>query len=67
MLKNSQKIDALAWKARQENVSYGVFSATLTDRKKKQIYEEYEAYICAKQKAEEKRLKNIKKVKKNRK
>lgn len=64
MLKNSQKIDALAWKAEQEKVSYGVFSAALTDSKKKQAYKEYEEYLCAKQKEEERRLKQAKKAKK---
>lgn len=61
MLKDSQKIDAIAWKAKQEKVSYGVFSAGLTDGKKMQIYEEYEEYFSAKQRAKENQLKNAKK------
>lgn len=34
MLTDSQKIDAIVWKAKSEKLSYGTFSATLTERKK---------------------------------
>lgn len=54
----------LRGKPGRKKVSYGMFSAALTDGKKKRIYEEYEAYLCAKQQEEEERLKNFKKVKK---
>lgn len=64
MLTDSQKIDAIVWKAKSEKLSYGTFSATLTE-KKQQIYEEYEEYWTEKQEAEKARLQNAKNKKNN--
>ena len=62
MLTDSQKIDAIVWKAKSEKLSYGTFSATLTERKKQQIYEEY---WTEKQEAEKARLQKAKNKKNN--
>lgn len=45
MLEDSQKINAIAWEAKRRNLSYGVFSAMLTEENKQQIYKEYEKYL----------------------
>lgn len=65
MLTDSQKIDAIVWKAKSEKLSYGTFSATITERKKQQIYEEYEEYWTEKQEAEKARLQKAKNKKNN--
>ena len=36
MLEDSQKINAIAWEAKRRNLSYGVFSAMLTEENKQQ-------------------------------
>ena len=52
MLSSSQKVTAIAWAAKKENVSYGSFSAILTFEKTQQLYTEYEAYLNEKQRVE---------------
>lgn len=48
MLEDNQKINAIAWEAKKRNLSYGIFSSTLTEENKKQIYTEYEKYLMIK-------------------
>ena len=43
-----------------KKLSYGIFSATITESKKQQIYEEYEEYWTEKQEAERARLQKAK-------
>lgn len=57
MLNGNQKVNAIAWEANKQGVSYGIFSTTLTEDKKQQIYKNYESYLEEKQKAEKNRLK----------
>lgn len=57
MLSGNQKVDAIAWEAKKQGVSYGIFSTKLTEDKKQQIYNKYEKYLEAKQQAEKIRLK----------
>ena len=63
MLEDSQKINAIAWEAKRRNLSYGVFSAMLTEENKQQIYKEYEKYLLAKKEAEKKRIRTYSKKK----
>lgn len=44
MLKDSEKLNAIAWKARKIGISYGMLSATLTKDEEAKIYDEYEKY-----------------------
>lgn len=60
MLKGNQKVDAIAWEAKKQGVSYGMFSSMLTENRKQQIYEAYENYLEEKQAAEKMRLKKHK-------
>ncbi len=64
MLEDSQKINAIAWKAKKRNLSYGIFSAMLTEENKQQIYKEYENYLLAKKEAEKERIRKYSKRKK---
>lgn len=57
MLNGNQKVDAIAWEAKKQGVSYGALSAVLTEDKKQQIYKKYDSYLDEKQKAEKLRLK----------
>lgn len=50
MLDDTQKLNAIVWAAKQQEVSYGVFSATLTEEKYRQIYKDYENYLEGQQK-----------------
>ena len=63
MLKDKQKIDAIAWKAKKEDLSYGLFSAMLTEESEIYIYKEYEEYLAAKEAAEKARLRKYSKGK----
>ena len=63
MLEDSQKINAIAWEAKRRNLSYGVFSAMLTEENKQQIYKEYEKYLLAKKEAEKKQIRKYSKKK----
>ncbi|MCD7885642.1 MAG: hypothetical protein LUI87_18405 [Lachnospiraceae bacterium] len=56
MLKESQKLDAIAWKASKEKTSYGSYIISLTNDEKEKIYDEYELWIKEKEEEEEKRL-----------
>lgn len=40
-LTRDERLDAVAWKARQQGLSYGKFTIGLTADERKQIYEEY--------------------------
>ena len=64
MLEDSQKINAIAWEAKRRNLSYGVFSAMLTEENKQQIYKEYEKYLLKKKEAEKERIRKYSKKKK---
>ncbi|MCD7819100.1 MAG: hypothetical protein LUH07_08625 [Lachnospiraceae bacterium] len=59
MLNNSQRIDAIAWKAKSEKISYGAFSSLLNEKQKNKIYEEYEVHWTNKMEAERKRLERV--------
>lgn len=45
MLKDNLKLNAIAWKAKSAGQSYGVFSVTLSEKDKEQIYMEYEQML----------------------
>ena len=45
MLKESQKLDAIAWKASKEKTSYGSYIISLTNNEKEKIYDEYRRRI----------------------
>ena len=60
MLNRNQKVDAIAWEAKKQGVSYGMFSAMLKEDRKQQIYKAYESYLEEKQAAETGRLKKHK-------
>lgn len=60
MLSDREKLDAVVWKAKEKEVSYGQFSAMLSETVKNQIYKEYENYLEEKAKAEEIRLRKAK-------
>ena len=64
MLEDSQKINAIAGEAKRRTLSYGVFSAMLTEENKQQIYKEYEKYLLAKKEAEKERIRKYSKKKK---
>lgn len=49
MLNDNQKISAIVWAAKRQGLSYGEFSARLTEERCKQIYKEYENYLTMKQ------------------
>ncbi|MEH2932548.1 hypothetical protein VSQ48_22170 [Candidatus Ventrimonas sp. KK005] len=50
----------IAWEAKKQGVSYGMFSAMLTEDRNRQIYKAYESYLKEKQAAEKRRLKKHK-------
>lgn len=52
MLNGNQKVNAIAWEAKKQGVSYGMFSAMLTEDRKQQVYKAYEIYLEEKQAAE---------------
>lgn len=60
MLSDREKLDAVVWKAKEKEVSYGQFSAMLSETAKKQIYSEYEKYLEGKAKAKEIRMSKAK-------
>lgn len=55
MLNDTQKISAVAWAAGKQGLSYGLFSAMLTEEKHRQIYKEYEDYLKTQQGTEKTR------------
>ncbi|MFG6379748.1 MAG: hypothetical protein K1W19_15740 [Lachnospiraceae bacterium] len=61
MLKDNQKIVAIAWEAKKQDLSYGMFSAMLTEESKIHIYKEYEEYLMAKEAAEKARIRKYSK------
>lgn len=65
MLADRNKVDAIAWGAKREGVSYGQFSVSLTEKKKQQVYAEYESYLYEKEEEEKARLSRGKKTTKN--
>lgn len=62
MLTKSQKLEAVAWAARNENRSYGEFSATLTETRVEEIYAEFEAKLIRDRQEEQARLKAAEKA-----
>lgn len=56
MLKNNLKLNAIAWKAKSAGKSYGVFSVTLSEKDKEQIYMEYEQMLEIRKEEENMRL-----------
>lgn len=69
MLKGNEKIDAIAWEARKQGLTYGIFSASLSIQQKEEIYHSYEEYLEEKRRKEKERLRisGMKKQKKNKK
>ena len=65
MLEDNQKINAIAWEAKKRNLSYGIFSSTLTEENKNKIYTEYEKYLRIKKEAEQERIRKFSKKKKS--
>jgi len=63
MLKDNQKIVAIAWEAKKQDLSYGMFSTMLTEKSKIHIYKEYEEYLMAKETAEKARIRKYSKGK----
>ena len=56
MLKNNLKLNAIAWKAKSAGQSYGVFSVSLSEKDKEQIYMEYEQMLKIRKEEENMRL-----------
>ena len=56
MLKDNLKLNAIAWKAKSAGQSYGVFSVTLSEKDKEQIYMEYEQMLENRKEEENARL-----------
>lgn len=71
MLNNRLKLDAIAWKAKSNGISYGQYNCQLTDYDRECIYKEYEQVLAMRKKEEKDRLElarlrrmgNIEKVK----
>ena len=59
MLKDNLKLNAIAWKAKSAGQSYGVFSATLSEKDKEQIYMEYEQMLENRKEEENMRLEQV--------
>lgn len=57
MLTKFQKLEAVAWAAKNEGRSYGEFSATLSERRAAAIYEAFEAKLIHDREEEQARLK----------
>ncbi|MCM1047106.1 MAG: hypothetical protein NC433_01615 [Clostridiales bacterium] len=56
MLNNSEKINAIAWRAKKEGFSYGNYAVGLSEEMKNSIYDEYEKYLNEKREREEARF-----------
>ena len=56
MLKDSLKLNAIAWKAGTKGISYGQFVSNLSDQEKDLIYEEYEQMLEIRKEEENARL-----------
>ena len=56
MLKNNLKLNAIAWKAKSASQSYGVFSVSLSEKDKEQIFMEYEQMLENRKEEENMRL-----------
>lgn len=56
MLKNNLKLNAIAWKAKSAEQSYGNFSVSLSEKDKEQIYLEYEQMLERRKEEENARL-----------
>lgn len=56
MLKNNLKLNAIAWKAKSVEQSYGNFSVSLSEKDKEQIYLEYEQMLERRKEEENARL-----------
>lgn len=56
MLSNSHKLNAIAWKADSEGMSYGRYCQNLSDQEKEMIYEQYELLLKKRKEQEEARL-----------
>lgn len=55
MLSDNEKLNAIVWGAKKQGISYGEFSARLTEEKCKQIYKEYENSLTMKRTTEKTR------------
>ena len=56
MLNGNEKIEAIAREAKKHNMTYGIFSTSLNERQKENIYRDYEEYLGEKQRKETERL-----------
>lgn len=59
MLKENLRLNAIAWKAKTEGISYGQYAYALTDYEKNMIYNEYEQMLERRDEEECKRLDRI--------
>lgn len=53
---NNLRLEALAWRANQLGISYGTFSAKVSQEEANQVCKEYEALLEERRKAETERL-----------
>lgn len=53
---NNLRLEALSWRAKQLGVSYGVFSAQISQEEANKICEEFEKLLEERRKAEVERL-----------
>lgn len=59
MLEDKEKLNAIAWKAKKAEVSYGQYSVMLSQEQKRQIYEDFDQYLQEKREKEEARLSKV--------
>lgn len=56
ILTQAERLNAIAWKAKQCGMSYGTFQVALTKSDYMDIYDEYADYLTAKETEEKERL-----------
>lgn len=52
----NERINAIAWAARQRNLSYGAYQARLTNEERDQVYLEYAEHLRQRRQEEQSRL-----------
>lgn len=53
---NNLRVEALSWRAKQLGVSYGVFSAQISQEEANQVCKEFEQLLEERRKAEKERI-----------
>lgn len=56
LLTQSERLNAIAWKARELKMSYGVYQARLTEAGRDKVYREYAELLRRRREAEQERL-----------